>query len=87
LKTLNACPQFVLSIILLEHKQKFKHGGVDKCDICMASLKVLGSSLVRINLHYFAIYVHISPIMLGFSLSVFLIADFHISSQVLGEKA
>jgi len=29
---------------------------------------VFGSSFVRINLHYFAIYAHISPITLGFAL-------------------
>jgi len=29
---------------------------------------VFGSSFVRINLHYFAIYTHISPITLGFGL-------------------
>ena len=47
---------------------------------------VFGSSFVRITLHYFAIYAHISQIMLGFGLIVFLIPDLHISSQVLGEK-
>jgi len=47
---------------------------------------VFGSSFIRINFHYFIIYAHISPIMLGFGLYVFLIADLHISSQVLGEK-
>jgi len=36
--------------------------------------------------HYFAIYAHISPITLGFSLFGFLIADVRMPSQVLGEK-
>jgi len=31
-------------------------------------------------------YAHISPIMLGFGLFGFLIADVHISSKVLGEE-
>ena len=39
-----------------------------------------------INLHYFAIYAHISPITLGFNLFGFLIVGVHILSQVLGEK-
>ena len=43
-------------------------------------------TFVRINLRYFEIYAHISPIMLGFGVFVFLIEDLHISSQVLGEK-
>jgi len=39
-----------------------------------------------IILHYFAIYAHVSSITLGLGLFWFLIADLHISSQVLGEK-
>jgi len=39
-----------------------------------------------INLHYFEIYAHNSPITVGFGLFGFLIADLHISSQVLREK-
>ena len=34
-------PLFVLSSVLLEVKQKLKHGGVDKCHICMGSFGVL----------------------------------------------
>jgi len=29
---------------------------------------MFGSSLLRFNMHYFVIYAHISPIMLGFDL-------------------
>ena len=28
LKTIDACPMFILSSVLLEDKQKFKHGGI-----------------------------------------------------------
>ena len=28
-------PLFVLPYVLLDDKQKFMHGGVDKCHICM----------------------------------------------------
>jgi len=37
-------------------------------------------------LYYFAIYAHISTIVLGFALFGFLIADLHILSQVLRAK-
>ena len=67
LKSLDAFPLFVLSGVFLEVKQKFKYRGVDKCDICMGSLNIL-VSFIKINLHYFAIYAHISRITLGFSL-------------------
>jgi len=52
----------------------------------MGNFLVFGSSFVKINLHYFVFYAHISPIMLVFGLFGFLIGDLHISSQVLGEK-
>ena len=39
-----------------------------------------------INLRYFAISAHISPIMLSFGLLWFLIVDLHISGQVLGDN-
>ena len=58
---------------------------IDKCDICMGSLNVL-VSFIKINSRYFELCAYISPIMLGFNLFVFVIADLHISSQVLGEK-
>jgi len=61
---------FVLFNILLEVEKKFKHEGVDKCIFTRVILNVL-VSFVRINLHYFAIDAHISPIMLGFTLFVF----------------
>jgi len=32
---------FVLLSVLLENKQKFKRGGVDKCEICMRNFNVL----------------------------------------------
>jgi len=41
LKTLNAFSLFVLSSVLLQVKQKFKHGRVDKCDICMGRFGIL----------------------------------------------
>jgi len=67
LTTQDPFPLFILSSVLLEDKQKFKYGGVDQCHISMVVL-VFGSSFVRIHLHYFAIYAHISSIMLGFGL-------------------
>ena len=74
MKTLDAFPLFIFSSVLLEVKQKFKHGGVDKCDICMDSLNVL-VSFIKINWHYFVIYAHISPIMVSFALFGFLNED------------
>jgi len=44
LKT-DACPLFILSDVLLEDKQKFKHGGVDKCHTCMGIFNDLDSIL------------------------------------------
>ena len=39
----------------------------DKYDICMGNLNIL-ISFIKIDSHDFAIYAHISPIMLGFGL-------------------
>jgi len=52
LKTLDAFALLVLSSVLLEVKQKFKHGGVDNCPICMSSFELI----FGINVHYFVIY-------------------------------
>ena len=37
---MDAFPLFVLSGVLLKVKKKFKHGGVDKCDICVDRLGI-----------------------------------------------
>ena len=45
LKTLDAFPLFVLSGVLLEDKQKFKHGGLDNCHTCTGVFYYLDSIL------------------------------------------
>jgi len=40
----------ILFVVLLEDKQKSKHGGVYKCNICMDNLDDLGLKF-GINLH------------------------------------
>jgi len=44
------------------------------------------NSFFGINMHYFVIHAPISPITLGFGFLWVLIADFHLKSEVLGEK-
>ena len=52
---------------LLEDRQTFKHGQVDKCHICNGSFSIWNSFL-GINMPYFVIHAPISPITLGFGL-------------------
>jgi len=40
LKTIDACPLFVLNGVLLEDKQNLKHGEFDKCHMCMGVLLI-----------------------------------------------
>jgi len=57
---------------------------IEKCHICIGIFYSLGFNF-GINLHYFAVYAHISLITFGFFFQA-LIADWRVSSQVLGEK-
>jgi len=93
LKTLDACPLFVLPVVLLEDKQKFKHedkqkfkhGGVLQVSYRHGYFYLFGLNF-GIYLHYLMFYAHISPITLGFGLFELLIIDVLILSQVLAEK-
>jgi len=85
LKILDAYLSFVLSSVFLRTSKSLNIGQFDQLIYAWVIL-VFESSFVKINLHYFAIYAHVSPIMLGFALFVFVITDLHISSQVLREK-
>jgi len=51
----------------------------DKCHTCIGILIDLGLKF-WFNLHAFAVYPHISPIMLGFDFFRVLIADVSVSS-------
>ena len=81
----DACPLFILSDVLLEDKQKFKHGGVDKCHTCMGIFNYLDSILGLI-----CIILRFMPIFLRFWLvspcSGFFIVDLRLMSQAMGEK-
>ena len=63
-------PCLFYSIFCLRSRKSSSMGELISVIFARVILNVL-VSFVRINLHYFAIDAHISPIMLGFTLFVF----------------
>jgi len=61
LKTLDAFPLFVLSVVLFEDNQNSKHGGFDKCHICMGISNGLDSisELLCIILRFMHVFLQI----------------------------
>ena len=73
-----------MSNILLEDKQKFKHGEFDKCHICIGLVRYLGFVLGDLN-KYLCDFTPISPITLVLAFWD-LIANLSESNQVIGER-
>ena len=60
-------PYLCLIVVLLEDKQKFKHGGVWQVSYMHGYFEWFGL-IFGVNLHYLLFYAYISPITLSFGL-------------------